>query len=52
MNIVNYLAKKEADVDSLKKDKKEFLKNSLSLKPQQKIKSNKHILLKKSKLLH
>ena len=32
INTVNYLEKKETDVDCLKEDKKEFIKNELILK--------------------
>ena len=41
-NRINYLGKKEIDVDSLKEDKKEFIKNRLILKTQQRFKSEKH----------
>ena len=40
---INYLRKKEIDVDSLKEDQKEFVKNSkLILKTQQRFKSERH----------
>ena len=41
-NIVNHLEKKGINVDSLKEDKKEFIKNRLILKTQQKFKSERH----------
>ena len=40
-NIANYLEKKEIGVDSLKDDKKEFIKNRLILRKQQSFKSEK-----------
>ena len=49
INIANYLEKKGINIDSLNKkilivlNKKEFIKNRLQLKPQQRFKSNKHI---------
>ena len=40
---INYLRKKKIDVDSLKEDEKEFVKNNkLILKTQQRFKSEKH----------
>ena len=42
INTVNYLEKKGINIDSLKKDKKKFIKNELLLKPQQKFKSERH----------
>ena len=39
INIVNYLEKEGINVDSLKKDKKEFIKNKLLLKSKPKFKS-------------
>ena len=49
INIANYLEKKGINIDSLKKilivlNKKEFIKNRLQLKSQQRFKSNKHIV--------
>ena len=41
-NIVNHLEKKGINVDSLTEDKKEFIKNRLILKTQQKFKSERH----------
>ena len=41
-NRINYLKKKEIDVDGLKEDKKESIKNRLILKTQQRFKSEKH----------
>ena len=41
-NTVNYLEKKEIDVDCLKEDKKEFMKNRVILKTQQRFKSERH----------
>ena len=38
-NKINYLEKKKTDVDCLKEDKKEFVKNKLILKTQQRFKS-------------
>ena len=48
-NKINHLQKNKIDVDSLKKDQKEFLKNNtLILKTQQRLKSEKHnVVLKK-----
>ena len=42
INIVNYLEKRGINVDSLKEDKKEFMKNRLILKTQQRFKSERH----------
>ena len=42
VNIVNYLEKKEINVDNPKEDKKEFIKNRLLLKSQQRFKTNDH----------
>ena len=42
INTVNYLEKKGINVNSLKEDKKEFIKNKLLLKPQQRFKSERH----------
>ena len=49
INIANYLEKKGINIDSLKKilivlNKKEFIKNRLQLKSQQRFKSYKHIV--------
>ena len=41
-NKINYLEKKKIDVDCLKEDKKEFVKNKLILKTQQRFKSERH----------
>ena len=41
-NIVNHLEKKGINVDSLKEDKKEFIKNRLILKTQQRFKCERH----------
>ena len=41
-NEINYLEKKKTDVDCLKEDKKEFVKNKLILKTQQRFKSERH----------
>ena len=41
-NIVNHLEKKGINVDSLKEDKKEFIKNRVILKTQQRFKSERH----------
>ena len=41
-NKINYLEKKIIDVGCLKEDKKEFLKNKLILKIQQRFKSERH----------
>ena len=41
-NIINYLEKKETDVDCLKEDKKEFLKIRLILKTHKTFKSERH----------
>ena len=41
-NKINYLEKKKTDVDCLKEDKKEFVKNKLILKTQQRFKSERH----------
>ena len=41
-NKINYLEKKIIDVGCLKEDKKEFLKNKLILKTQQRFKSERH----------
>ena len=41
-NEINYLEKKKADVDCLKEDKREFVKNKLILKTQQRFKSESH----------
>ena len=44
-NIINHLEKNKIDVDSLKEDQKEFIKNrKLILKTQQRFRSEKHIL--------
>ena len=40
--MINYLQRKENDIDCLKEDKKEFIKNRLILKTQQKFKSERH----------
>ena len=42
--IINYLERKEIDVDCLKEDKKELLKNRVILKTQQRFKSERHIV--------
>ena len=34
---MNYLERKEIDVDCIKEDKKEFIKNRLNLKTQQRL---------------
>ena len=41
-NELNHLEKNKTDVDSIKKDKKEFIKNKLILKTQQIFRSEKH----------
>ena len=41
-NKINYLEKKEIDVDCLKEDKKEFVKKKLMLKTQQGFKNERH----------
>ena len=41
-NKMNYLEKKKIDVDCLKEDKKEFVKNELILKTQQRFKVERH----------
>ena len=41
-NKINYLEKKKIDLDCLKEDKKEFVKNKLILKTQQRFKSERH----------
>ena len=41
-NIKNYLERKEVDVDCLKEDKKEHIKNSIILKTQQRFKKERH----------
>ena len=41
-NIVNYLEKKGINADSLKEDRKEFIKNKLLLKSQQRFKSERY----------
>ena len=41
-NKINYLVNKKIDVDCLKEDKKEFVKNKLILKTQQRFKSERH----------
>ena len=45
INIVDYLEKKEINDDSLKEDKKEFIKSILLLKPQRRFKSERHNVL-------
>ena len=45
INIVHYLEKKEINDNSLKEDKKEFIKNILLLKPQRRFKSERHNVL-------
>ena len=42
INIVNYLEKKGINADSLKEDRKEFIKNKLLLKSQQRFKSERY----------
>ena len=42
LNPINYLERKEIDVDCLKEDEKEFIKNKSTLKTQQRFKSEKH----------
>ena len=42
INIVNYSEKRGINVDNLKEDKKEFIKNSLILKTKQSFKSERH----------
>ena len=42
INTVNYLEKKGINIDSLKEDKKQFIKNELLLKSQQGFKSERH----------
>ena len=42
INTVNYLKKNEIDVDYCKEDKKDFIKNRLILKTQQRFKSERH----------
>ena len=42
INTVNYLEKKGINVNSVKEDKKEFIKNKLLLKSQQRFKSERH----------
>ena len=44
INIVHSLEKKYINDDSLKEDKKEFIKNILLLKPQGRFKSERHVL--------
>ena len=41
-NVMKYLKKKEIDVDCLKEDKKEFVKDKLILKAQKRFKSERH----------
>ena len=41
-NIINYLERKEVDVDCLKEDKKEHIKNRIILKTQQRFKKERH----------
>ena len=41
-NIKNYLERKEVDVDCLKEDKKEHIKNRIILKTQQSFKKERH----------
>ena len=41
-NIKNYLERKEVDVDCLKEDKKEHIKNRIILKTQQRFKKERH----------
>ena len=43
ISTVNYLEKKGINVDSFKQDRKEFIKNQLLLKSQQRFKSERHI---------
>ena len=42
INTVNYLENKGTNVDSLKEDKKWFIKNKLLLKSQERFKSERH----------
>ena len=41
-NIINYLERKEVDVDCLKEDKKEHIKNRIILKTKQRFKKERH----------
>ena len=41
-NIKNYLERKEVDVDCLKEDKKEHIKNRIILKTKQRFKKERH----------
>ena len=41
-NIKNYLERKEVDVDCLKEDKKEHIKNGIILKTKQRFKKERH----------